>query len=143
MALSTRLQDMDSTSTNIRVMEQARPGSRPFSPNTKLNLILGLGLRAGARRRNGAVPGIPGQHDQLAAELQSLTGLPTLAVIPRYREGGATAPRMRRRQAPSPAATDRSRHAVEEAGGRCFRSLPGVAHRRSCCPTRGARRDGS
>lgn len=125
MALSTRLQDMDSTSTNIRVMEQARPAAAPFSPNTKLNLILGLGF--------GLVLGVGmalfleylDNTISSAAELQSLTGLPTLAVIPRYREGGVKASRMRRRQAPSPAGTIDfvTRREAGAAASEAFREL--------------------
>jgi uncharacterized protein involved in exopolysaccharide biosynthesis len=44
MALSTRLRDMDSSSSNIRVMERAQAPTAPFKPNTRLNLLLGLAM---------------------------------------------------------------------------------------------------
>ena len=42
MSLSSRLKDMDTTSTNIRIVETARPPAAPYRPRIKLNLMLGL-----------------------------------------------------------------------------------------------------
>ncbi|MBZ5639479.1 MAG: hypothetical protein LAO51_12100, partial [Acidobacteriia bacterium] len=42
MALSTRLKDLDATSSNVRVVDRARAPAAPFRPNKRLNLALGL-----------------------------------------------------------------------------------------------------
>ena len=105
MALSTRLQDLDSTSTNIRIMERARPATAPFRPDTKLNLLLGLGfgliLGVGTALFLDYLDNTVGN----AAELQNSTSLPILAVIPRHRDSNAKLTRVRRRQTPVPADT--------------------------------------
>src|SRR5262249_2289407 len=52
LATTPRLKDLDATSSNIRVVDRARPAAAPFRPNKKLNLALGLlvglGLGIGA-----------------------------------------------------------------------------------------------
>jgi hypothetical protein len=37
MALSTRLKDLDTTSTNLRIVDRARAPAAAFRPNIKLN----------------------------------------------------------------------------------------------------------
>jgi len=97
MALSTRLRDLDSTSSNIRVMERAQAPGGPFRPNTKLNLMLGLML--------GLAVGVAGALvlDHLdntigtPAELEKILSLPVLAVIPRHGASATPLSRVRRR----------------------------------------------
>jgi capsular exopolysaccharide synthesis family protein len=97
MALSTRLRDLDSASSNIRVMERAQSPAGPFRPNTRLNLLLGLvlGLAVGVAAalvldHLDNTIGSPG-------ELERILSLPVLAVVPRF--GGSATPlaRVRRR----------------------------------------------
>ena len=95
MALSSRLKDLDETSTNVRIMEPARVPPVPFRPNTRMNLALGLffGLFTGL--------GMALLLDYLdntvgtPAELAHIVNLPILAVVPRHRvaEEPVTAPR--------------------------------------------------
>lgn len=100
MALSTRLRELDSTSSNIRVMERAQPAVAPFRPNTRLNLAVALAL--------GLALGIAGalvlEHldntINSPEELERILSLPLLAVIPRH---GAS-PRPLGRVRPGPAA---------------------------------------
>ncbi|MDH3629100.1 MAG: polysaccharide biosynthesis tyrosine autokinase [Acidobacteriota bacterium] len=84
MALSSRLKDLDQTSTNIRVMESARAPREPFRPNTKLNLVLALfcGLGFGV-----AMAFVLDYFDNTIgspAELQRIISRPLLAMIPHY-----------------------------------------------------------
>lgn len=89
MSLSSQLKDLDSTSTNIRVVEQARAPSAPFSPNPKRNLVLALmlGLATGV--------GFAFLLDYLdntittLSQLSAAVSLPLLAVIPRHRDVAA------------------------------------------------------
>ena len=101
MSLASRLKDLDSTSTNIRIVEQARLPTAPFRPNIKANLALaflfsltlGVGLAFFLDYLDNTI--------NSAAELSRLVDLPTLAVIPRY-DSAASGPRARRR-GPTPA----------------------------------------
>ncbi len=85
MSLSSQLKDLDSTSTNIRVVEQARTPRAPFSPNPKRNLLVALmlGLFVGV--------GFAFLLEHLdntivtVSQLSATVSLPLLAVIPRYR----------------------------------------------------------
>ncbi len=99
MALATRLQDLDVTSSNVRVVDPARPPTAPYRPNVTLNLLLGLvlGLALGV--------GMAFFLDYLdntvssPSHVERETGLPTLAVIPRHVAGAAPLVRVRRRAA--------------------------------------------
>lgn len=99
MALSTRLMDLAETSSNIRVVERAKPATVPFRPRTSLNLLVGLllGLTLG--------PALALFLDYLdntvtsAAELESLVSVPVLAVIPRHGSAEPALARVRRRTA--------------------------------------------
>jgi len=89
MALSSQLKDLESTSTNIRIVEKARTPIAPFSPNPKRNLVLALmlGLAAGL--------GLAFLLDYLdntitaVGQLTATVSIPLLAVIPRHREAAA------------------------------------------------------
>jgi capsular exopolysaccharide synthesis family protein len=99
MALSTRLADLDATSSNIRVMEPAQPPVAPFRPNTRLNLLLGLvlGLAVGV----AAALVLDHLDNTIGSpmELERSLSLPVLGVIPRH--GGSATPLARvRRKAP-------------------------------------------
>ena len=103
MALSTRLKDLDSTSTNIRIMEPARPPAAPFRPNTRLNLALGmlLGLALGA----GTAFFLNYLDNTIATpgDLEKILSIPVLATIPRHETAAAQMPRSRRRMLAAPA----------------------------------------
>ena len=90
MALSSQLKDLESTSTNIRVVEKARAPSAPFSPNPKRNMAIAvlLGLATGL--------GLAFLLDHLdntitsVGQLTATVSLALLAVIPRYRPATAS-----------------------------------------------------
>jgi capsular exopolysaccharide synthesis family protein len=102
MALTTRLKDLDETSSNIRVVDRARPPTAPFRPNKKLNvllgLIVGLGLGIGAALFLDYVDNTIGS----AAEIDRLVKLPVLATVPHH---GAASGLAARRAEPSLAET--------------------------------------
>jgi capsular exopolysaccharide synthesis family protein len=102
MALTTRLKDMDATSSNIRVVDRARPATAPFRPNKKLNLLLGLIVGVGIGI--GAAFFLDSIDNTIAspAEISRLVGLPVLAVVPHH---GAATGRSARRQEPALAET--------------------------------------
>jgi len=93
MALTTRLKDMDTTSSNIRVVDRARPPAAPFRPNKKLNLVLGLlvGLGLGV----AAALFLDSIDNTIAspAEIDRLVRLPVLAVVPHHGAGSSFAAR--------------------------------------------------
>jgi capsular exopolysaccharide synthesis family protein len=96
MTLSTRLRDLESTSTNIRIMERASPPAAPFRPNTVVNLAMGVmfGLALGV----GMALLLDYLDNTLAgpAELERVTGLPVLAVVPRQTvPGGSSLKRLK------------------------------------------------
>jgi len=102
MALTTRLKDLDATSSNIRVVDRARPATAPFRPSKKLNLALGLlvGLGLGI----AAALFLDSIDNTIAspAEIDRLVGLPVLAVVPHH---GSASSRSVRRQEPALAET--------------------------------------
>jgi capsular exopolysaccharide synthesis family protein len=84
MALSTRLKDIDDATSNARVVDRARPATAPFRPDTRTNLLLGafLGLALGV----GLAVFLDYLDNTISApnQLEALTTLPLLAVIPRH-----------------------------------------------------------
>lgn len=100
MSLAGRLKDVQSASSNIRVVDSARTPEAPFRPNKKLNVLLGLVL--GTALGVGAAFFLEYLDNSVhsAAEVQRVTGLPTLAVVPRH--GPSAAPLSRVRRASSP-----------------------------------------
>jgi len=128
MALSTRLLDIDATSSNIRVMEVAQAPTRPYQPSTKLNLLLGILIGLGF----GAVAAfVLEQLDNTINspdELNSLLSLPLLAVIPRHAGGGAPLARARRRSPTAVGSDDGNIDLIAHRDGRAgvseaYRSL--------------------
>ncbi|MDX1390609.1 MAG: polysaccharide biosynthesis tyrosine autokinase, partial [Acidobacteriota bacterium] len=97
MALSTRLKDLDATSSNITIVDRARPAKAPFRPNKKLNLALGLlmGLGLGV----ALAFFLDYLHNTVSSptEIEKLVGLPTLAVIPKHGSSSGSLSRVRRR----------------------------------------------
>jgi succinoglycan biosynthesis transport protein ExoP len=102
MALSTRLKDLDATSSNVRVVDRARTPASPFRPNKRLNLVLGLllGLALGV----GTAFFLDYLDNTLSSpsEIEPLVGLPSLAVIPRHGPHADPLARMRRKAAAAP-----------------------------------------
>jgi capsular exopolysaccharide synthesis family protein len=92
MALTTRLSDLDATSSNIRVVDRARPSPAPFRPNKKLNLALalavGLGLGIAAALFLDYLDNTIGGP----AEIERVAHLPVLAVVPHYKGARAAVP---------------------------------------------------
>lgn len=88
MALSTRLKDLEATSTNVRIVDRAKPPVAPFRPNRTLNALLGvvLGLGLGV----GMAFFLDYLDSSIASpsESERASGLPTLAVVPRIEGGG-------------------------------------------------------
>lgn len=102
MALSTRLRDLDATSSNIRVVNRARVPVAPFRPDTGLNVTLGL--------LAGLVLGVGGAFllDYLdntigsPREIESVTSLPVLAVVPHQGEDATRAVAWLKRETAAP-----------------------------------------
>ena len=96
MALSARLKDLDATSTNLRIIDEARAPAGAFRPNKKLNLSLGLVV--------GLVLGVTMAFvlDHLdntfrsPTDVEKVAGVPTLAVIPKHGPSAAPLSRARR-----------------------------------------------
>ncbi|HUC44393.1 MAG TPA: polysaccharide biosynthesis tyrosine autokinase [Candidatus Sulfotelmatobacter sp.] len=104
MALTSRLKDLDATSSNIRIVDHARPAAFPFRPDRKLNLLVGLvfGLTAGI-----ALALMLDYLDNTivsAAEIDRVVALPVLAVVPHH-AGPAAPSRLRPRAEPVAAET--------------------------------------
>jgi len=89
MALSSQLKDMESTSTNIRVVEKARTPTAPFSPNPKRNLILALMLGSAAGLGLAFLLDYLDNTITTIGQLTATVSLPLLAVIPRHREAAS------------------------------------------------------
>ncbi len=101
MALSTRLKDLDATSSNITIVDHARPAKSPFRPNKKLNLALGLLMGLGIGIAMAFFLDYIHNTVSSPTEIEKLVGLPTLAVIPKHGSSSTSLPRVRRRQVAS------------------------------------------
>ncbi|HJQ97819.1 MAG TPA: polysaccharide biosynthesis tyrosine autokinase [Candidatus Polarisedimenticolaceae bacterium] len=92
MALTTRLADLDATSSNVRIVDRARPAAAPFRPNKKMNLALalavGLGLGIAAALFLDYLDNTIGDP----AEIERVAHLPVLAVVPHYKGARAAVP---------------------------------------------------
>jgi len=99
MALSTRLKDLDVTSTNLRIVDRARAPVGAFRPNIRLNLLIGLvaGLLLGVTM--AFVLDHLDNTFRAPADVEKIAGVPTLAVIPKH--GHASAPVSRARKGPA------------------------------------------
>ena len=124
MALSTRLRDLDSTSSNIRVMERAQPAAAPFRPNTRLNLAVALALGLAIGVAGALVLEHLDNTINSPAELERVLSLPVLAVIPRY--GGSPRP-FGRVRSPGPSAAPGS--SIDLVAARASRSGVAEAYR--------------
>lgn len=117
MALSTRLKEMDVTSSNIRVVDRARPPLTPFRPNKKLNVILGLLVGLGLGVGMALFLDYLDNTIQRPEEIERLVGLPALAMIPHHGTPSPTLARVRRREA-TPAVAE-TVDLVVHRDGRC------------------------
>lgn len=140
MALSSRLKDLDTTSTNIRIVEPARVPAAPFRPRIKLNLMLGLVLGLGLGVAVAFLLDYVDNTINSPAELARVISLPLLAIVPRHGSPGPGSLRARRRGPIAPArpfdfVADRETHAEATEAYRELRtsillSSPGRAPRR-------------
>jgi len=96
LALATRLKDIKATSSNVRVVDPARPPEGPFRPNRKLNLLLGLLLGLGLGVSAAFLLDHLDSTVRTPAELQGVVAFPMLAAIPRHRPASAPLGRARR-----------------------------------------------
>ena len=101
MALSSRLKDLDVTSTNVRVVDRAKPPLAPFRPNRPLNTALGLFLGLGLGVALAFFLDYLDNTLGSSAEAERATGLVTLATIPRHGVESPALQRMRRRPVPA------------------------------------------
>ncbi len=99
MALSTRLQELESTSSNIRIVERAQPPAVPYRPRTTLNLMVGLMLGLTLGFALAFTLDYVDNTITSPEELESLLSVPVLAVIPRHGTQDATRVRVRRKPA--------------------------------------------
>ncbi len=93
MMLTTRLKDLDATSSNIRVVDRARPAPSPFRPNKKLNLALGLLVGLGLGVAGALFLEYVDNTIATPAEIERLVKLPVLAAIPHHGGGPGFAAR--------------------------------------------------
>jgi capsular exopolysaccharide synthesis family protein len=98
MALSTRLKDLDATSSNIRVVDRARPPAAPFRPNKRLNLALGLLLGLALGVGMAFFLDYLDNTVQSPQDIEKIAHLPALAVIPHHGPAAAPLSRVRRRE---------------------------------------------
>jgi capsular exopolysaccharide synthesis family protein len=96
MSLATRLQDLKATSSNIRLLNEAKPPSQPFKPNTRFNLLVGLVLGLGAGVGLAVVLDRLDNTVSSAEELQRASNWSLLAMIPHYSSGAGGTPPFKR-----------------------------------------------
>lgn len=113
MSLSTRLKDMDASSSNIRIVDRAKTPTAPFKPRTKVNVLLGLffGMVLGV----GAALLLDYLDNTIGspADLERVIDLPLLAVIPRSAAAttGSSLTGMRKAPVPADSPADLLSHA--------------------------------
>lgn len=101
MALSSRLKDLDATSTNVRIVDRAKPPLAPFRPNRGLSTMLGLVLGAGLGIAMAFFLDYLDNTLGSAGEVERATGFPVLATVPRHGEDAPGLTRIRRRPVPA------------------------------------------
>jgi capsular exopolysaccharide synthesis family protein len=84
MAVSTRLKDLDVTSSNIRVVDPARVPQAPFRPNKRLDLLLGLCVGLGFGVAMAFFLDYLDNTIASPADVERIVRLPVLAVVPRH-----------------------------------------------------------
>jgi capsular exopolysaccharide synthesis family protein len=99
MELSTRLTGVQPLEGNIRVLSRARVPLAPFRPNTKLNVTLGLLLGLGLGVGGALLLDYLDNTFTSPKQIETMLGLPTLAMIPRHAAVEAVAARGRKRGA--------------------------------------------
>jgi capsular exopolysaccharide synthesis family protein len=123
MSLSSRLKDLDVTSTNVRIVDRAKPPLAPFRPdrtlNTLLGLVLGLGLGVAIAFFLDYLDNTIGSP----SEAEKATGLPLLASIPRHGEEPKPLGRARRRPVPAASVDLVSRDDPRAAATEAYREL--------------------
>lgn len=110
MALSTRLKDMDASSSNVRVVDRARPAAVPFRPRKALNLALGLMLGLALGVGLALFLDYLDSSIRTPAEIGRLVKLPVLAVVPRHGPVLTALPRVKRRDAAAGESVDLVSH---------------------------------
>ncbi len=87
MSLSSKLKEMDATSTNVRIVDKARPARAPFRPDMFKNLLFGMlaGLSLGLGL--AFLMDFMDNTVETAQDLEKLTSLPVMASIPDTRGG--------------------------------------------------------
>lgn len=95
MSLSSRLKDLQETSSNVRVVDRAKPPAVPFRPRTRMNVMLGLLLGAGLGIGMAFFLDYLDSTLVAAADAEAAAGLPVLAVVPRHGESVPARPRRR------------------------------------------------
>lgn len=123
MALSTRLADLETTSTNVRIMDAARPPVAPFRPDTRLNLIIGLFCGSSLGLVLAFLLDSLDNTIGSPSELERVVELPILAVVPRHRPGAQMLSRARRESAPEVAIDAVTREDPRAPASEAYREL--------------------
>ena len=98
MSLTTRLMDAETSPTNIRIMQRATPPLAPYRPDTRANLFLGLLFGVSLGLVLAFFLDYLDNTINSTQELERVSSLPLLAVIPRH---GEALTRMRRGTVPT------------------------------------------
>jgi capsular exopolysaccharide synthesis family protein len=92
MALTTRLADLDATSSNVKIVDRARPAAAPFRPNKKVNLALALAIGLGLGLAGALFLDYLDNTIAGPADIERFGRPPVLAVVPHYKPARAAVP---------------------------------------------------